>query len=1455
MFEELKLRKFNDDPIEYLSSLKPHQVKKSFKKLIDKNLISSSEQIIFLNQFNNDELLLSEPKIREMLSKLDITEIIAKLDELSDCEFITYIHNMPKDKLIELIKTEPNYINYYRGNDEAVFQAINSSTRKLYINHFKHNGKDINEHLLNNKNVIMHLIKYEPHEILNYQGDDKDINDLIMKIIEENNEYICYYKGDNPQIIELIVKIIKSNPQHIENYWWNNTTVINTIIELIKKDLDLFKYYTGLDERVYKEVLNLGFIPSYENLKENNVIDCQSTILLKEALKIDIRSLEFFDCYNIDEMYNIIINLINQDYNNIQYISNMCLNSIFAYEPDKKTLDLILENLSKNPDSIKLLKRSNKTLFKYLNQSEDKRFEKLIIQEVQKDVMYLEHFIDQIGIFDYNKKIISLLQSKVNDPKFKQLAPEILKNNRLDYLSPLFLHKIIIPAIDNDITLIQYVNFEYVQDNVTKEIYKIFFKHLKTDLSLFKYYKGNDERIEIFYLENGGKIDEEIIASMNINEERLSLKKDDIINIINKYNTNSSEEIFNLFRYIVRNNDEFFKTFELSLLEEQYLTIFRNPYTNKINANLLRVLGRYKEISTQIKNILINKDEKFINVLREIFHTFAHNEYDYGYVISSLLNSLETDKIKIFNIVAESFATIEDKKRVIENLIYILSTNNIVPINSIEDVINYEQLQDEKCSNIITNNEEYTLSEVKEAIFLEKFGIDLKTAIDLQQKYGSDLDVKDIELNEKDKQLITILEAINTILNCDDKKRLIISYFHTNNKVSINLSESYKLDAEIRKMYARALNSKLLQVKNLKSAGLEEYYDIPMYFAFDENNPQPFNILLTCLGAYTDYKKPKNYKTDWLRPKEMFHGFCTSLISNEMMGTAQMNYACLAFTDIPEENLLLQAPFDIASRGAVQTISPITNLSNDRLQFLFPKQMINSTRHTHNEIVIERLLKEGKIKPSYVIFMTENFSLTKLMTEKATFKKIDKSSEISRWENALQAAKDFGIPIVIVDRGKVKKYEASEREKLFQEFAKAKEESTKSLYNLLIRIQNNRAGCRAYWNESGVTKNDINELINRIFIVLNRYYSNGEYDFVIESCDTLTEWLNVETGKKGRKLVTVGNTELGINIEELQDKITNLKDKAISEKKEDGYDIKDIVTIIKEKYQIDISSFEKQFELMNNENFNIESKDILELVDEKQLTPDEVEARYYILKAIIDLNIIDVHQVFKNINSSSLRICENMILLTALLATNNHNLRNINLNVLLEISKYYEISDNNKAALLAFKTLKGKYSNEELSLIYTIIYCKGNSELLEETYKKAYININNNKSPNENISISEEVTIKYPILEIFKTLEDASNLEKAKNIKDNSLDINKLSKNAKKFIDFAYRLSELQIVSCLSQLSSDNMLDDRVAEYIVEHFEKNKKTISPKELLSFLLENNLITNISQERIIENEIKL
>ena len=227
--------------------------------------------------------------------------------------------------------------------------------------------------------------------------------------------------------------------------------------------------------------------------------------------------------------------------------------------------------------------------------------------------------------------------------------------------------------------------------------------------------------------------------------------------------------------------------------------------------------------------------------------------------------------------------------------------------------------------------------------------------------------------------------------------------------------------------------------------------------------------------------------------------------------------------------------------------------------------MIDNTRHTHNEIVIERrntgLTESFKRMPDYLVLFVDDIN------DRNNFD----PSKNEHYKYTLQASVDFNIPIVIVDRLKYAKREYKKCEKLLIEFLESFD--TNKLNELLLTFFNNAIGCKCY--------TDIEHEYNKIF---NQKSFDNLYqkiiDFIgkqnnikkLDLFSKLLSYLEIEKSKQGE--------EITINLEE---KIKSLKDNIEQLKK---YQINDFIKIN------DLEDFERMLlslpiEQKDNESFII----------------------------------------------------------------------------------------------------------------------------------------------------------------------------------------------------------------------------------------------------------------------------
>ena len=424
------------------------------------------------------------------------------------------------------------------------------------------------------------------------------------------------------------------------------------------------------------------------------------------------------------------------------------------------------------------------------------------------------------------------------------------------------------------------------------------------------------------------------------------------------------------------------------------------------NFESLRVIGRYPEIQDKI----IKLGETDYALCNSFIKNIINIDCDYTKILNDMLTkTFFGDGSTILTQLSEYNFGEAELNDFMKKLIYVTSNlNNILSPLTVEKVINYEKIINDISNNQLKDND---IEKVKEAILLKRFGVDYETAKNLLDKFAFDLKSLDTMNNPIYEKIKVLLTDIQFIMNESDVRQLYA--MSKLEKKEISFDSLVVLEATCRKMYGEQISSNLISTSNMKKLedkGTSCTQDV--FLAFDENKNNNFTILLTSLGAYTGFEKPDNYKKDWLRPKLGTHGFCASLISNEMMGTARIKYTCLGFDNIPIASLLLQGPFDLGSGNREMDIT--TDNAYGRSQYLSPKAMIDNTRHTHNELVIERLVKEGKLLPNYIIYMTEVYDKEKIIAfEKMT------QDELNKIENYLRNNKNnISRQTIIVRRNK-----------------------------------------------------------------------------------------------------------------------------------------------------------------------------------------------------------------------------------------------------------------------------------------------------------------------------------------------------------------------------------------------------------------------------------------------------
>lgn len=271
------------------------------------------------------------------------------------------------------------------------------------------------------------------------------------------------------------------------------------------------------------------------------------------------------------------------------------------------------------------------------------------------------------------------------------------------------------------------------------------------------------------------------------------------------------------------------------------------------------------------------------------------------------------------------------------------------------------------------------------------------------------------------------------------------------------------------------------------------------------NPEEPFTILERVDGAYNPYyEEPYDYsKNDYY--DRSAHGNCKSLIAEDLLAIARCDESSgpiYGYAKQGSKELLMMAPWDIASGGANKTIAPQRskwNL-NRGIQFKLPRTMVDNTRHNHNELVHDRLMfdeKEKKFKqdnPQYVIYIKDfnedtfidndrwkeiikkygkEFKLSKntpiqerldalITISEKTGEPLEELVHDDKYRQSIKAAAQYNIPLLIVDREKVVEHQNNKMNAKIEEFKENTDvnELKKMIPSLITSFQNNSNSIR-----------------------------------------------------------------------------------------------------------------------------------------------------------------------------------------------------------------------------------------------------------------------------------------------------------------------------------------------------------------------------------------------------------
>ena len=497
-------------------------------------------------------------------------------------------------------------------------------------------------------------------------------------------------------------------------------------------------------------------------------------------------------------------------------------------------------------------------------------------------------------------------------------------------------------------------------------------------------------------------------------------------------------ELEQKYKALYKVNDDVLTTINAMILSHKY---------DILDESVIQRFTMYPDIQKRI--ISLNEYElKALNILFKKI-TSKKVKIDRSNLIDNVIKNLH----KYEKIIREiDFETINDD--LLEKLLCLLNdSNNYYMINSLSDLMIYDEMVLKKYQIV----EEQILSKkldifgLREAVFRKKFGISLEEARFIFDRYCSDMDaINDSSLSNEVK---IVLNEVKKVFSASKDE---LGFMFLSSKVSIANKHKYdSLEAIIRTNYAKLFNDVLYKPKeeDKVTGPFKDKYladvKVPVYLPSGD-----FNMQLHSLGAYRKFDPPENWKNDWNRPKTAYHGICTVFIENDMIATARSFHPIYGFSSYKENEMLCAGNYDLYSDRAIAKFDTSRAYP---YSFYPPKHFINKTRHSHNEIVIERVVDGVKRQPDYVVYIVDDINDSRFFhPQNVKFREI------------VQAAEDHNIPIIIVDRLQQAKRSMVMIEKMKREMAEDFEKFANEgkVQELLFKYLNNRIGCYKHIPES-----------------------------------------------------------------------------------------------------------------------------------------------------------------------------------------------------------------------------------------------------------------------------------------------------------------------------------------------------------------------------------------------------
>lgn len=345
----------------------------------------------------------------------------------------------------------------------------------------------------------------------------------------------------------------------------------------------------------------------------------------------------------------------------------------------------------------------------------------------------------------------------------------------------------------------------------------------------------------------------------------------------------------------------------------------------------------------------------------------------------------------------------------------------------------------------------YDSEAVKNAYFSRVYGINYWQVRFLYNKYGKFLEACYDEIIESDKDTYNTLKDICDIYKFSFKNKNEFNIFQRKFLEYVKVKGLFKitdglafisLRQKIDKMFQNSFNRVLFKVEDgtlIKRVRGVRIIDPGVNF----------NMIVNAINGVGEFFEVdsgfrKKYNTT---SNSNNQGICASFINNQNLGVVSLKGPLLGYGNLDICGLHAMGIGDIYSETETTSLKNSNTGTGDGKYFVTPKVLTDYTRFGYNELVIERFLKEDKdnkfkVQPSYIV----------------VYKIDDDYTKTRMYKRGLRIAKEFDIPIILIDVRKVKENEKSIINELEDKLFSNRKVDKELMSMIITRYMNNYTG-------------------------------------------------------------------------------------------------------------------------------------------------------------------------------------------------------------------------------------------------------------------------------------------------------------------------------------------------------------------------------------------------------------